>query len=49
MQEKIRNKLREYLKREPTEAEVANGFTDQNLIQWIQADEIEEIKRKLNL
>jgi hypothetical protein len=46
---KIRNKLRKFLNREPSEDEIINGQTDVNLMTWIQNDDLAEIKSKLNL
>lgn len=36
---KITSKLRAYLNREPSEAEVMNGQSDSNLMHWIAQDD----------
>ena len=45
--EKIKEKLRKHLKREPKDDEVENGKKDIAIIQEIQDDEIEAIKVRL--
>lgn len=40
LKQKITDKLRAYLKREPSDAEVINGQTDANLMHWIAQDDV---------
>ncbi|MBP9771462.1 MAG: hypothetical protein KBD16_00845 [Candidatus Pacebacteria bacterium] len=44
LKDKITDKLRAFLNREPTESEVINGQTDSNLMGWIVKEDIEAQK-----
>lgn len=48
MNQKIINKLREYLKREPTEQEIANAPSDSTLMRWVQEEELAELRDQLS-
>lgn len=45
--EKIKEKLRIYLKREPKEAEVVNGANDLNIVNEIIMDEMELLNKRV--
>lgn len=44
LKNKITNKLRAFLNREPTESEIINGQTDSNLMGWIVQEDVEAQK-----
>jgi len=46
---KIKNKLREFLNREPSDNEIGNAETDSNVICELLWDEIKQIKKFLNI
>lgn len=48
LKQKITDKLRAYLNREPTEAEIINGQSDSILMGWIRDDDHNDLKNKLN-
>ena len=45
--QKIKNRLRKFLNREPSEAEVLNAHTDFNIITQIQDEEIADLHKRI--
>ncbi len=47
LRQKITEKLRTFLNREPSEAEVINGQTDANIMHWIARDDAADQKAQV--
>ena len=45
LHKRLKNKLKEFLNREPTKQEIINSINDPNLVQLV---EIEELKSRIN-
>lgn len=48
LKQKITDKLRAYLNREPTEQEIMNGNTDANVMHWIAKDDAKDALQKID-
>ena len=44
---KIQKALKKFLNREPSEKEIQNGYTDQNIINELMMEEIDSLKEEI--